>query len=182
MLTARSRLSRRRLGTGAVAVTVLVGLVGSLTALASPGASVGADVQATDPGPGQYANPLLPRVPGDGAVESCADPVVLRGRITWDVPPGSAWCRWAERASRPRSTTSGCRACGQDRSFRAGDGLLVGRPGVPRTLQPPRGSAPRGGFRRLQLSCPTAGRVGRLTPSASVLGCSVAWRPAVATQ
>jgi arabinan endo-1,5-alpha-L-arabinosidase len=81
MRTVRSRLSRRRLGTGAVAVAVLVG---SLTALASPGVSAGADVPATDPGPGRYANPLLPRVPGDGAVESCADPVVLRGRQAGD--------------------------------------------------------------------------------------------------
>src|SRR5262245_8753266 len=84
MLEVRGRVPRRRLGTGAVAVAMLVGLVGSLTALASPGVSAGADVQATDPGPGWYANPLLPRVPGDGSVESCADPVVLRGRQAGD--------------------------------------------------------------------------------------------------
>jgi arabinan endo-1,5-alpha-L-arabinosidase len=32
------------------------------------------------PGAGSYANPLAPDVPGDGTVDSCADPTVLRGQ------------------------------------------------------------------------------------------------------
>ena len=35
--------------------------------------------------PGSYANPLLPDVPGDGVVESCADPNVLQGQRAGDT-------------------------------------------------------------------------------------------------
>ncbi|WP_150308416.1 family 43 glycosylhydrolase [Planctomonas psychrotolerans] len=37
--------------------------------------------------PGSYSNPLEPVVPGDGVVESCADPIVLRGQ----QPGDSTW-------------------------------------------------------------------------------------------
>lgn len=35
-------------------------------------------------GPGSYDNPILPAIPGDSAVESCADPTVLRGQQKGD--------------------------------------------------------------------------------------------------
>jgi arabinan endo-1,5-alpha-L-arabinosidase len=51
--------------------SVLLSLLVGLLALAGPSAARDAD---------RYRNPLEPRVPGDGTVDSCADPVVLRGR------------------------------------------------------------------------------------------------------
>ncbi len=51
----------------AAVLSLLVGL----TSLAGPSAARDAD---------RYRNPLEPTVPGDGVVESCADPMVLRGR------------------------------------------------------------------------------------------------------
>jgi arabinan endo-1,5-alpha-L-arabinosidase len=35
--------------------------------------------------PGTYSNPLRPRIPGDGVVESCADPIVIRGQQAGDT-------------------------------------------------------------------------------------------------
>lgn len=35
--------------------------------------------------PGAYSNPLLPEVPGDGLVESCADPTVIHGQTAGDT-------------------------------------------------------------------------------------------------
>ena len=37
--------------------------------------------------PGSYSNPLEPQIPGDGVVESCADPTVIRGQ----EPGDTAW-------------------------------------------------------------------------------------------
>lgn len=34
--------------------------------------------------PGSYTNPLMPRIPGDGTVDSCADPTVLHGQAQDD--------------------------------------------------------------------------------------------------
>jgi arabinan endo-1,5-alpha-L-arabinosidase len=55
----------------AAVLSLLLGLL----ALAGPPAAGGAPRDAD-----AYRNPLEPTVPGDGIVESCADPVVLRGR------------------------------------------------------------------------------------------------------
>jgi arabinan endo-1,5-alpha-L-arabinosidase len=52
---------------------LLIGLTVGL-ALLLPGTTVSAA------GAGTYRNPLLPVVPGDGVVESCADPTVIRGQ------------------------------------------------------------------------------------------------------
>lgn len=57
-----------RLSVGSLLATFAL----TLTTLVSTTAS------ATDAD--RYRNPLKPRIPGDGVVESCADPVVLRGR------------------------------------------------------------------------------------------------------
>src|SRR3954451_10082557 len=35
--------------------------------------------------PGTYTNPLRPRIPGDGVVESCADPTVIHGQVPGDT-------------------------------------------------------------------------------------------------
>jgi arabinan endo-1,5-alpha-L-arabinosidase len=61
--------------------------------MASLVASAGGGVQATAaPGvkvvgtdPGTYTNPLEPQIPGDGVVESCADPTVIRGQRAGDT-------------------------------------------------------------------------------------------------
>jgi len=58
-------LSRRRLVPLLAAVLVIAVLL--------PATALGA-------GPGTYRNPILPDIPGDGVVESCADPVVIRGQ------------------------------------------------------------------------------------------------------
>jgi arabinan endo-1,5-alpha-L-arabinosidase len=63
-----------------VAVLSVVGVVAALLpAYAAPARPV--------PRPGSYHNPLAPKVPGDGTVDSCADPTVLRGQAahahTW---------------------------------------------------------------------------------------------------
>jgi len=48
-----------------------------LVALISPlGASAAPAQQHT----GMYTNPLKPQIPGDGLVESCADPSIIRGQ------------------------------------------------------------------------------------------------------
>src|SRR3712207_8266048 len=51
--------------------SLAVALAAAVLAPTTPAAGANADT---------YRNPLEPRVPGDGVVESCADPVVLRGR------------------------------------------------------------------------------------------------------
>jgi arabinan endo-1,5-alpha-L-arabinosidase len=73
--------TRRNLaGSGAaVALVLAAGLLapGTGTAAASP-AAPGKD-------PGRYSNPLEPAIPGDGVVESCADPTVIRGQEPGDT-------------------------------------------------------------------------------------------------
>jgi arabinan endo-1,5-alpha-L-arabinosidase len=69
---------RRRPLSGYV-LALLLAFAGTLPALGTMAA--GPAVAADSDG---YENPLLPRVPGDGAVESCADPVVLKGQQPGD--------------------------------------------------------------------------------------------------
>ena len=56
-------------------------LVACLAAALLPAASSAA------PGrnPGTYENPLEPRIPGDGTVDSCADPTVIHGQVPGDT-------------------------------------------------------------------------------------------------
>jgi arabinan endo-1,5-alpha-L-arabinosidase len=56
---------------------LLLAVAGALPALGGTSTASAADAD-------RYENPLLPRVPGDGAVESCADPVVLEGQQPGD--------------------------------------------------------------------------------------------------
>ncbi|MEL4317488.1 family 43 glycosylhydrolase [Leifsonia sp. YIM 134122] len=58
---------------------------GATDSTASAHATAGSDRRGSDPG--VYTNPLAPQVPGDGVVESCADPTVLRGQRAGD----SSW-------------------------------------------------------------------------------------------
>jgi arabinan endo-1,5-alpha-L-arabinosidase len=56
----------------------------SPSATSAPAASPASVSPAAADAAGGYENPILPRVPGDGAVESCADPMVLRGQQPGD--------------------------------------------------------------------------------------------------
>jgi arabinan endo-1,5-alpha-L-arabinosidase len=61
-------------------VALLAGalVVASAASVASPVAFRNAPVRAADAG--TYRNPILPEIPGDGVVESCADPTALYGQ------------------------------------------------------------------------------------------------------
>jgi arabinan endo-1,5-alpha-L-arabinosidase len=52
-----------------------------LAALISP---VGASAAPAQKHTGTYTNPLKPQIPGDGLVESCADPSIIRGQVPND--------------------------------------------------------------------------------------------------
>ena len=73
----RSRLSFCLL----VATLMTLGLLAPVGA--AQGEAVGSKVGGTNPG--SYSNPLLPQIPGDGVVESCADPTVIRGQEPGDT-------------------------------------------------------------------------------------------------
>lgn len=47
--------------------------------------ATGAEPAAHSTNPGRYSNPLQPAVPGDGVVESCADPTVIHGQQAGDT-------------------------------------------------------------------------------------------------
>lgn len=57
---------------------IVVALALTLAALLAPAA------QASNHSSGTYRNPLLPDIPGDGVVETCADPSVIRGQEPGD--------------------------------------------------------------------------------------------------
>ncbi len=66
---------------------VLAALVLTLGLVPPAGAAQG-DRGGTKGGgsnPGSYSNPLEPQIPGDGVVESCADPTVIRGQREGDT-------------------------------------------------------------------------------------------------
>ncbi|MEJ7795445.1 MAG: family 43 glycosylhydrolase [Nocardioides sp.] len=60
-------------------VALITSLLLALTLAPAPAGAAG--------GRDTYRNPLAPRVPGDGTVDSCADPTVLRGQ----QPKDEAW-------------------------------------------------------------------------------------------
>ena len=73
-----------------IALTVFT----SLLAIAAPAGIAAAGTAQAPPtverrggNPGSYTNPLAPQIPGDGVVESCADPTVLHGQR----PGDTAW-------------------------------------------------------------------------------------------
>ena len=71
-------------------MVALTALLSALVIAAPVGAATAAAAQRRRPptangvggggNPGSYTNPLAPDVPGDGVVESCADPTVLQGQ------------------------------------------------------------------------------------------------------
>ena len=54
-------------------------LAGTLAGTATPAAAAGGR------GTGTYTNPLPVQIPGDGKVESCADPSLIRGQQPGDT-------------------------------------------------------------------------------------------------
>ncbi len=73
-------MSRRTLGSSR-RLGRLLALAPLIVLLASP---VGPRTAAADPPSSTYTNPMKPQVPGDGVVESCADPTVFKGRQAGD--------------------------------------------------------------------------------------------------
>ena len=71
-----ARIPRRRW-------SVICALIPLLILLVAPSAPAG----AVGRGPGTYTNPLPIQIPGDGLVESCADPSIIRGQ----TPGDTAW-------------------------------------------------------------------------------------------
>ena len=65
----------RRLGTSFLVQTILLAALSLLAPLLPAPAS-----SAAPPDRDSYRNPLAPRIPGDGTVDSCADPAVQRGQ------------------------------------------------------------------------------------------------------
>src|SRR5690349_13997055 len=59
-------------------------LVLPLLFVASLALPIGAAARDERDKPGTYHNPLQPQIPGDGVVESCADPTVFRGQQPGD--------------------------------------------------------------------------------------------------
>ncbi|MDP9418231.1 MAG: family 43 glycosylhydrolase, partial [Actinomycetota bacterium] len=67
-----------RLARGAILIPLALALAAPVSApiaSAANGVPPGAAAHTTS-----YRNPVLPRIPGDGVVESCADPSVIKGR------------------------------------------------------------------------------------------------------
>ncbi len=77
--------SQRRRVVRRVMTLVVAAAVVSGGGIVATSASADSPRQSRDPG--NYSNPLQPEVPGDGVVESCADPTVLRGQ----QPGDTAW-------------------------------------------------------------------------------------------
>ena len=71
--------TRTRLALG---LLLVLGLLAPVSAVAAP---TGAGATVGGANPGTYSNPLRPRIPGDGVVESCADPTVIRGQVPGDT-------------------------------------------------------------------------------------------------
>lgn len=67
----------------ALVIAAPVGAASAVAAQTAPASN--ADGVGGGGNPGSYANPLAPEVPGDGVVESCADPNVLQGQRAGDT-------------------------------------------------------------------------------------------------
>jgi arabinan endo-1,5-alpha-L-arabinosidase len=69
----------------AVRLTLLFGLLLSLALSGAVSGTLTANAADRGKNPGTYTNPLRPRIPGDGVVESCADPTVIHGQVAGDT-------------------------------------------------------------------------------------------------
>jgi arabinan endo-1,5-alpha-L-arabinosidase len=75
-----SRLARPRLGWSLFAILILL-----LSAAGSaPAAAAAAEAAPLEQSPAVYQNPLPITIPGDGMVESCADPTIIYGQTPGD--------------------------------------------------------------------------------------------------
>lgn len=68
-----------------IRTTALIAITAMLAIAAPVGAATAAPGGNGGKNPGHYTNPLEPVVPGDGVVESCADPAVLHGQRPGDT-------------------------------------------------------------------------------------------------
>jgi len=68
-----------------IPMTTLIALTSALALAAPVGAATAAPGEGRGSNPGGYTNPLEPVIPGDGVVESCADPAVLHGQRPGDT-------------------------------------------------------------------------------------------------
>ena len=84
--TTSSRRGRRLIAPLATVAALLLG--GAATAAASPTAA-----PASQPRPvtATYENPLAPDIPGDGTVDSCADPMVIQGQDGETIDGEQVW-------------------------------------------------------------------------------------------
>ena len=82
--TTSSRRGRRLIAPLATVAALLLG--GAATATASP-------TPASQPRPvtATYENPLAPDIPGDGTVDSCADPMVIKGQDGETIDGEQVW-------------------------------------------------------------------------------------------
>jgi arabinan endo-1,5-alpha-L-arabinosidase len=68
-----------------VRLTFFLALLLSLALSGALGGTLAANAADRGKNPGTYTNPLEPRIPGDGVVESCADPTVIQGQVPGDT-------------------------------------------------------------------------------------------------
>ena len=83
-----SRWRRPALALAALLVSS-AGLAGATSAAAAPAAAPAARPKA--PVTTTYENPLAPDVPGDGTVDSCADPMVIQGQDGERIDGEQVW-------------------------------------------------------------------------------------------
>jgi arabinan endo-1,5-alpha-L-arabinosidase len=77
-------MAQRRARPG-VRLTLLFTLLCSLALSGAVSGTLSANAADRGKNPGTYTNPLRPRIPGDGVVESCADPTVIHGQVPGDT-------------------------------------------------------------------------------------------------
>src|SRR4051794_30178647 len=65
-------------------IVVLISPAGAVTAQTKVGGAVAPPIVPSSRVPGTYSNPLEVQIPGDGLVQSCADPSIIRGQTSGD--------------------------------------------------------------------------------------------------
>src|SRR3954466_2715506 len=65
-------------------LTLFLSVLLSLALFGAVSGTLNANAADRRENPGTYSNPLRPRIPGDGVVESCADPTVIHGQTPGD--------------------------------------------------------------------------------------------------
>lgn len=88
--TTSPRRPRRRWSAGSALLAAAVLLVGTAS-LSAASASAAAPAATPKPVTTTYENPLAPRVPGDGTVDSCADPMIIQAQDGETIDGEQAW-------------------------------------------------------------------------------------------